>query len=238
MKRLTLALLFALFFHGILFYLPYQIVPPKEKDTIYRHQSVTITMSYKSIPEPQPQKAPPKRVTPEKKKTKTPEISSTVITKPKPIRHKKPMKPNKKSNSSKPPLKSIHPLPAPKQRKVAIPVKQEQKSFPLEEQTLKKQNTASPTKRLKIYDPEYKKNPLPTYPKKAIRRGYGGIVELKVSLTEKGKVLQIDIHKSSGYKILDAQAVKTVKRWQFEPRKKNDVATASQVIVPICFKLN
>jgi periplasmic protein TonB len=91
---------------------------------------------------------------------------------------------------------------------------------------------------LKITDPEFKSNPLPKYPERAEKRGYEGLVELKVLISVDGQVAQIKIHKSAGYAILDRQAVRTVKKWKFIPRKNNDQAIETWVMIPIRFKLN
>ena len=91
---------------------------------------------------------------------------------------------------------------------------------------------------LKITDPEFKSNPLPKYPEKARKRGYEGLVELKVLISIDGQISQIKIHKSAGYAILDRQAMRTVKKWKFIPRKNNGQATETWVMIPIRFKLN
>ena len=91
---------------------------------------------------------------------------------------------------------------------------------------------------LKITDPEFESNPLPKYPKRARKRGYEGLVELKVLISVDGEVAQIKIHKSAGYTILDRQAVRTVEKWKFIPRKNNGQTIETWVMIPIRFKLN
>jgi len=86
--------------------------------------------------------------------------------------------------------------------------------------------------------PLYKKNPLPVYPVIAKKRGYMGTVELSVLVSEKGKINALKIFKSSGYKSLDQQAVKTVKKWLFEPGKKNGVPEGMWVKIPVKFEFN
>ncbi|WP_457553035.1 TonB family protein [Desulfobacula sp.] len=85
--------------------------------------------------------------------------------------------------------------------------------------------------------PLYKKNPLPAYPSIAKKRGYQGIVELKVLVSKKGIVTAIKIFKSSKHKSLDQKAVATVKKWLFEPGKKNGVAQKMWVKIPVRFEL-
>ena len=86
----------------------------------------------------------------------------------------------------------------------------------------KKEKVEQQEARIEFAKPLYKKNSLPAYPVIAQRRGYQGIIELMVLVSEKGKVSSLKIFKSSGYKSIDRQAVKTVKTWLFEPGKKND----------------
>ncbi len=87
-------------------------------------------------------------------------------------------------------------------------------------------------------DPEYKNNPPPIYPKKARKRGYEGLIELFVLISIDGRASHIKIKKSTGHKMLDKQAIKTVKKWTFEPRKNNGQAIETWVMIPMRFKLN
>ncbi|MCF6248120.1 MAG: energy transducer TonB [Desulfobacula sp.] len=92
--------------------------------------------------------------------------------------------------------------------------------------------------RIEFAKPLYKKNTLPTYPVVARKRGYHGTVELMVLVSKKGTVSSLKIFKSSKYKSLDRQAVKTVKTWLFEPGKKNGRPEEMWVKIPIKFELN
>ncbi|RLC05385.1 MAG: hypothetical protein DRH34_02440 [Deltaproteobacteria bacterium] len=85
--------------------------------------------------------------------------------------------------------------------------------------------------------PLYKENALPAYPLLAKRRGLMGTVELIVLVSEKGKVSSLKLFKSSGYKSLDRQALKTVKNWLFEPGKKNGTPRKMWVKIPVKFEL-
>jgi protein TonB len=71
----------------------------------------------------------------------------------------------------------------------------------------------------------------PHYPSVARRRGYEGKVVLEVEVLGTGKVGQIKIVKSSGFKVLDRAAIKSVKNWMFPPGRKK------LVIQPITFDL-
>jgi protein TonB len=90
---------------------------------------------------------------------------------------------------------------------------------------------------VKIIEPVYKKKPLLKYPIKAKRRGYEGIVELMVQVSIKGSVSNLWIFKSSNYKSLDNQAVKIVRKWIFEPGKKDGKPEKMWVKIPVKFQL-
>ena len=98
--------------------------------------------------------------------------------------------------------------------------------------------TVSNNKNLvKITEPVYKKKPLLKYPIKAKRRGHEGIVELMVQVSKNGYVSNIWIFKSSNYKSLDNQAVKIVRKWVFEPGKKDGEPEKMWVKIPVKFEL-
>ena len=86
-------------------------------------------------------------------------------------------------------------------------------------------------------EPFYKRGPLLKYPLKARKRGYDGTVELMIQVSEKGKVSNLWIFKSSNYKSLDNHAVKIVQNWIFEPGKKNGRPETMWVKIPVKFKL-
>ncbi|MBU8910372.1 MAG: energy transducer TonB, partial [Desulfobacterales bacterium] len=102
----------------------------------------------------------------------------------------------------------------------------------------KKENVEPQETHIEFAKPLYKKNSLPAYPVIARKRGYQGTVELMVLVSEKGKVSSLKIFKSSGYKSIDRQAVKTVKTWLFEPGKKQGIPQEMWVKIPVKFELN
>ncbi|MBI4372759.1 MAG: TonB family protein [Candidatus Omnitrophica bacterium] len=85
--------------------------------------------------------------------------------------------------------------------------------------------------------PAYLKNPAPVYPNRAREQGWKGVVILKVLVSEKGQVEQIEIHKSSGYIILDESALKTIKTWQFLPARMGAMSFSSWIKIPVRFVL-
>lgn len=88
-----------------------------------------------------------------------------------------------------------------------------------------------------VYDASYLNNPTPNYPEIALQNNIEGKVMLMVNVNANGKVINITIENSSGYKMLDNAAINSVKNWQFIPAKHNSVAVSGKVIVPIEFKI-
>ena len=86
-------------------------------------------------------------------------------------------------------------------------------------------------------EPLYFENPAPLYPRIAKKRGWEGTVIMEVIVKENGVVDKVLLLKSSGYKILDKEALETVKTWKFFPAKTGDMAFSSTVSVPVKFQL-
>lgn len=80
-------------------------------------------------------------------------------------------------------------------------------------------------------------NPKPAYPELARKRGQEGTVRLLVSVNEQGQVDEITITQSSGWPMLDAAALKTVRRWRFVPAMRTGIPITDKVIVPVRFAL-
>lgn len=91
--------------------------------------------------------------------------------------------------------------------------------------------------RVQKASPLYHYNPSPAFPKKARKRGWQGVVELLVLVDKKGNVSSIRVYKSSGYKLLDRSAMRSVKSWRFSPGRRGDEVVESEVIVPVNFSL-
>jgi protein TonB len=77
----------------------------------------------------------------------------------------------------------------------------------------------------------------PAYPREARRRGYEGVVILTVHVSTEGACLAVDLEESSGHSSLDRAALAAVRRWRFEPARRNGVPVEAQVEVPIRFQL-
>lgn len=86
--------------------------------------------------------------------------------------------------------------------------------------------------------PDYLKNPPPSYPEIARRKGQEGLVLLSVRVGSDGRPLSIEIRRSSNVSALDQAALKAVQKWRFSPAKLGSLSIESQVDVPIRFRLN
>jgi len=85
--------------------------------------------------------------------------------------------------------------------------------------------------------PRYDVNPPPRYPPSARRRGYQGVVLLRVRVLEDGTVGEVRVVRSSGYAVLDRAALEAVKQWRFVPARRGDRPIPMEVRVPIRFSL-
>jgi protein TonB len=82
----------------------------------------------------------------------------------------------------------------------------------------------------------YLNNPPPEYPPAALRQGWQGTVTLRVRVLRTGQVESIEVQKSSGRKLLDDEAARTVRGWLFAPSKRGDTPIDGWATVPIEFK--
>lgn len=80
-------------------------------------------------------------------------------------------------------------------------------------------------------------NPAPTYPRVARIRGWEGRVLVRAWVTPTGGVASARVAQSSGRGILDGAAVAAVQKWRFSPARRRGQVVASQVEVPITFRL-
>jgi protein TonB len=86
-------------------------------------------------------------------------------------------------------------------------------------------------------NPLYRQNPKPTYPPLARRRGWEGTVILLVTVNVLGESEKVRVLKSSGHKILDKSALKTVKKWIFTPGQLGVQPISMEVQVPVHFSI-
>jgi TonB family protein len=93
------------------------------------------------------------------------------------------------------------------------------------------------TRAITLARPRYDRNPKPPYPRVARRRGYEGVVLLKVEILPNGRVGEIQVKRSSGHPMLDRSALKTVRKWRFIPAKRAGEPIRIWAEVPIKFDL-
>lgn len=85
----------------------------------------------------------------------------------------------------------------------------------------------------------YRSNPPPEYPSLAQDRGWQGKVILRVHVLASGRADNIVVSTSTGHKVLDDSAIKTVlKIWVFEPARRGQTAIDGWVNIPLNFKLS
>lgn len=77
----------------------------------------------------------------------------------------------------------------------------------------------------------------PKYPATALRNNDSGTVTVNVQLDAKGHPDQVRIEKSSGSRDLDRAAREAVMQWKFSPKIENGTPVASELLIPVEFKL-
>jgi protein TonB len=75
----------------------------------------------------------------------------------------------------------------------------------------------------------------PSYPPLALKARIGGIVVLRVLVSEKGLPTQVDVVREGRAGLTEA-AVTAVRRWTFEPARKDGVPVQTWISVPIPFE--
>lgn len=95
------------------------------------------------------------------------------------------------------------------------------------------------TTNLVITSPRFRSPPRPAaYPKRARELGQEGEALVHARLDPDGDPEEVLIWKSSGFALLDNAALAAVRRWQFEPARRNGHATVAWVEIPVRFQLN
>ncbi len=81
-------------------------------------------------------------------------------------------------------------------------------------------------------------NPKPEYPPIAKQSGMEGQVIVKVLVGSDGKVDEVEVLQSSGYKELDEAASSTAKEWEFTKPTKDGEPVRVWVTIPFNFSLS
>jgi protein TonB len=80
-------------------------------------------------------------------------------------------------------------------------------------------------------------NPAPEYPESSRAAHEQGKVMLLVEVDARGRPSNVQVARSSGFRNLDAAAVRTVHRWRFKPADVAGVPVADRIQVPVVFQL-
>ena len=78
----------------------------------------------------------------------------------------------------------------------------------------------------------------PRYPESAKRAGAQGVTTLKVRVLETGRVSEVLVEQSAGFRDLDIAAMDAVKKWLFEPARRGKEAVSIWVLLPVKFELH
>jgi protein TonB len=81
------------------------------------------------------------------------------------------------------------------------------------------------------------KDVMPTYPREAREKGWEGVVKLEAVIGKDGRVGKITVVQSSGYRLLDDEAIKAVKKRRYQPAAQDGKPIESIRQIPIRFKL-
>jgi TonB family protein len=77
----------------------------------------------------------------------------------------------------------------------------------------------------------------PRYPESARRAGVQGVTLLRVRVMENGRVGEVVVDQSAGFRDLDFAAMEAVKKWLFEPAHRGKEAVSVWVMLPVKFEL-
>lgn len=77
----------------------------------------------------------------------------------------------------------------------------------------------------------------PRYPESARRQGIEGTALLRFQVLTDGRVGEVLVERSAGHPDLDLAAVEAIKRWRFEPARRNRQAVAAWAVLPVEFRL-
>ena len=78
----------------------------------------------------------------------------------------------------------------------------------------------------------------PRYPESARRAGVQGVTTLRVRVLENGRVGEVVVDQSAGFRDLDFAAMDAVKKWLFEPARRGKEAVSVWVMLPVKFELH
>jgi protein TonB len=77
----------------------------------------------------------------------------------------------------------------------------------------------------------------PRYPESARRAGFQGVTRLRVHVLESGRVSEVMVDQSAGFRDLDLAAMDAVRKWRFEPARRGKEPVSVWVMLPVKFEL-
>jgi protein TonB len=77
----------------------------------------------------------------------------------------------------------------------------------------------------------------PVYPTDALLAGVEGRVVLRVRVTNEGRVEDLAVERSANWPSLDEAALTAVRQWRFLPARRDGIAIAFDVLVPVRFSI-
>ena len=96
---------------------------------------------------------------------------------------------------------------------------------------------AAPVSHTSLAKPRYRENAPPSYPQSARFRGQEGVVLINAEILADGRTGVLKIKTSSGFDVLDRQALDAVRTWKFEPARRMGQAVSAWVDIPVRFVL-
>ncbi len=186
-----------------------------------------------AVTEPKIDMEPPKLqgvlIAPEPKIAPPPPKAEPEPQKPQPKPKKPPLKPQPKPTQKTPPpvAKAAAAAPAPAPSKA---VRQKAASS-------SPAKTAEPTTQLPSADAAGLNNKAPVYPMLSRKRKEQGTVWLLLLVSKEGLVTELKLKKTSGFDRLDQAALQAVKKWKFQPARKQGQAIDYWYELPLKFSL-
>lgn len=88
-----------------------------------------------------------------------------------------------------------------------------------------------------LLPPTFTGNSQPRYPEQARQYGWQGMVLLRIKVGLDGRISRVEIVQSSGFEVLDDEAVRTVQSWRGSPATRRGQPVETVEILPVRFRL-
>lgn len=186
-----------------------------------------------AITEPKIDMEPPKLqgvlIAPEPKIAPPPPKAEPEPQKPQPKPKKPRLKPQTKPTQKTPPPVA--------KAAAAAPVQAPSKALSQKAASSSPAKTAEPTTQLPSADAAGLNNKAPVYPMLSRKRKEQGTVWLLLLVSKEGMVTELKLKKTSGFDRLDQAALQAVKKWKFQPARKQGQAIEYWYELPLKFSL-